>query len=307
MLATEPGLVEVDGCPLCDSHDWRLAFDEPPYEIRRCQACGLGWVSPRREQDALLEIYGDDGTYWRSTSPKTIGYHDYRADEPLYLRTFRRRLEFVLSGGPKSGRALDVGCAAGFCMAAMRDLGFEAHGVEVSATIAGHARERFGFDTVYIGTLESSPYPDGSFDLITMWDVVEHVVDISGLLQKARALLAPGGLLVLETQDIDSRFARFLGPRWQHYKHAEHLVHFTSSSLTRQLAETGFAVERMTHRHGGKHVSFRFIAERAGRLHPAFSTLLAPLGRFESASMYLNFMDELIAIARARPDLPGRH
>jgi 2-polyprenyl-3-methyl-5-hydroxy-6-metoxy-1,4-benzoquinol methylase len=299
MAVTEAAAHEtVDRCPMCGFDHYRVAFAEPPWSVRRCERCGLGWVSPRLDEQALQEIYKSDN-YWRSRSPKTQGYTDYRGDERLYIDTFRRRLRFVLKEGPRGGRALDVGCAAGFCMEAMRELGFETYGLEVSETIASHARERFGFDTIYIGTLQSAPYPKGHFDLITMWDVVEHVPDPVALLVKARELLAPGGLLVIETQDIDSHFARALGPRWHHYKHEEHIYHFNPDTVRTLLANAGFQVTGLTHRFGGKFVSFHFIAERASRLHPALTRVLMPLTKFESARVYLNFMDEMIV--RARP------
>ena len=260
----------------------------------------MGWVTPRLGESGLAAMYGDD-SYWRSAAPRTLGYHDYRGDEALYLETFRRRLAFVLRQGPRTGRALDVGSAAGFCMAALRELGFEAHGVEVSETIARHAIDALGFDTVHIGTLDSAPYAPHSFDLITMWDVVEHVVDPHALLATARELLKPDGLLVLETQDIDSPFARLLGRRWHHFKHAEHIYHFTPATVRSLLERAGYDVRGLTHRFGGKYVSFHFIAERASRLHPALSTILAPLARIEGARVYLNFMDELVVSARPRP------
>jgi 2-polyprenyl-3-methyl-5-hydroxy-6-metoxy-1,4-benzoquinol methylase len=287
----------VDCCPLCGSEQYLVAFEEPPWSVRRCTRCGLGWVSPRLDADGLQEIYKAE-RYWRSDSPKTQGYTDYRGDERLYLDTFRKRLRYVLRDGPRGGRALDVGCAAGFCMAVMRELGFEAHGVEISAAIGSHARDHFGFDTVHIGTLESAPYPDGHFDLITMWDVVEHVADPVALLVRARELLAPGGLLVIETQDIDSRFARILGPRWHHYKHEEHIYHFNRQTVATLLGKAGLTVTGLTHRFGGKYVSFYFIAERASRIHPALTKVLAPLAAFERARLYLNFMDEMIVLAR---------
>jgi SAM-dependent methyltransferase len=288
-------LVSAECCPVCGGDDFRMAFEEPPYRLLRCTACRTGVVSPRLAEPE--SIYAE-GSYWRSESPRTLGYQDYRSAEPLYLKTFRRRLAFVLRGRPHSGRALDVGCAAGFCMAAMRELGFEAYGVEVSETIARHAMESLGFDTVHVGTLDSAPYEEGMFDLITLWDVIEHVPDPRALLSTARALLAPDGLLVVETQNMDSAFARLLGRRWHHYKHAEHIYHFTPGSLRRLLEAVGFTVERMTPRYAGKYVSLDFIAERAGRVHQSLSVALRPLARLESVSMYVNVMDELIATAR---------
>ncbi len=290
--------VTIARCPMCGSDRFRTAFAEPPYSVHRCERCGLGWVSPRLGEEGLAGIYQDD-SYWRSGSPKTLGYSDYRSDQRLYLDTFRRRLDFVLRRGPPGGRALDVGCAAGFCMAVLRERGFEAYGVEISETIGSHARDHFGFDTVHFGPLSTVTHPDGFFDLITMWDVVEHVVDPRELLRKARRLLAPGGLLVLETQDIDSPFARALGPRWHHYKHAEHILHFTPATVRTLLREAGLEPRQLTHRYGGKYVSTAFIAERAARLHPALSAALRPLTQLGSARVYLNFMDEMIVLARA--------
>lgn len=304
MLVADPTRHEaVDRCEICGSERFRTAFVEPPYSVRRCEACGFGWTSPRMDADGLAEIYGE--SYWQSSSPKTQGYHDYRAEEPRYLKTFRRRLRFALRNGPQSGPALDVGCAAGFCMKALQEMGFEAHGVEISPVIASYAQERFGFDTVHIGTLESAPYEDASFDVITMWDVVEHVVDPRALLQRARALVKPDGVIVLETQNIDSTFARLLGPRWHHYKHAEHVYHFTPATFTSLLEECGFTVRRLTPRYGGKYVSLDFIAERAGRLHPSLSRILAPLSSLDTKSLYVNVMDEMLVVARPAP-APGR-
>jgi SAM-dependent methyltransferase len=287
-------LVAAERCPVCGGERFRTAFKEPPYKVLRCLECGTGVVSPRAAD--LASIYAD-GSYWRSSSPRTLGYGDYRAAESLYVRTFARRLSFALRNGPAAGKALDVGCAAGFCMQALRELGYEVHGVEVSKTIATHAIERLGFDTVHIGTLEDAPFADHSFDLITMWDVIEHVADPRALLSRARELLAPGGLLVLETQNIDSAFARALGRRWHHYKHAEHIYHFTPASLRRLLGAAGMNVKTMTPRYGGKYVSLDFIAERAGRIHPRLSTALGPLRRLDSINLYINVMDEIVATA----------
>jgi 2-polyprenyl-3-methyl-5-hydroxy-6-metoxy-1,4-benzoquinol methylase len=299
VAAREQGAVAVDRCPMCGDSGATIAAAEGPYVVRRCAACTFGYVTPRLPEDGLAAIYDRD-SYWRSPAPRTLGYHDYRADEALYLRTFARRLDHVLRGGPSGGVALDVGCAAGFCMEVLRARGFEVHGVELSAAIAEHARERFGLETIHVGTLDGAPFADASFDLVTIWDVVEHVVDPRALLRRARELLKDSGMLVLETQDIDSAFARALGRRWHHFKHAEHIYHFNPRTISSLLCATGFEVERLTHRYGGKYVSFQFIAERAARLHPSLSVALSPLARIRAARVYLNFMDEMVVLARPR-------
>lgn len=304
-MPVAPGarMVDVSACPMCAGDRFAVVVEEPPYTVRRCHACEFVWVTPRRSEEGLTEIYAGE-SYWCSDSPKTVGYADYRRDERLYLKTFRRRLAFALRYGPRGGRALDVGCAAGYCMQVLSEMSFDVHGVELSAEIARHARQRFGFDTVHVGTLDTYPEPAASFDLITMWDVIEHVVDPRALLQRARELLKPGGLLVLETQNVDSAFARVLGARWHHYKHDEHIYHFNPRTLDALTRSAGFAIEGLSPRFAGKYVSFGFIAERAGRLHPALTQALKPLTLAGSRGLYVNVMDEIIV--RARPSAAER-
>jgi len=94
-----------------------------------------------------------------------------------------------------------------------------------------------------------------------MWDVVEHVVDPLSLLVDARKLLKADGLLVLETQNLDSPFARAWATAGTHYKHSEHIYHFTPATIRRLLDRAGFRVDRLTPRFGGKYVSLDFIAD----------------------------------------------
>jgi len=289
-----PRQVAITHCMLCASDAARALISDPPYTVLRCTACGMVWTTPRLSD--LRAVY-DDG-YWRSATPRQRGYGDYRADEPLYLKTFRRRLAIVRRHTARPGTLLDVGCAAGYFLAVMREAGWEVAGVDLSSEIVAHAHARFGFTALHAGTLETAPWPPASFDLVTLWDLVEHVPDPRAVLMQAHRLLRPDGVLVLETQDVASPFARLLGARWHHFKHAEHLYHFDAATIRRLLAQAGFAVVELTRRSAGKYVSVDFIAERAARLHPVFSVMLRPLTRLRGANVYLNFGDEMIVVAR---------
>ncbi len=302
-------LVDVESCQVCGSPGSELMFAEDPYRVLRCTGCRFVYVTPRLADDSLHEVYGE--AYWQSDSPKTHGYANYTADEPLYLKTFARRLRFVHKHlEPESRpdhRVLDVGCAAGYFLRVMQAEGHDIRGVELSPAIAKIAREHLGKDRVHVGTLDdaiSKGFAEpGSFDMVTMWDVIEHVPDPQQLLREVHSVLKPDGVIILETQNVDSKFAKILGKRWQHYKHQEHLYHFNPATIARILTDCGFEIVENTPKFGGKYVSFSFIAERAARLNRVAALVCKPLGLFKNANVYLNFRDEMVVVAK-RSDLP---
>jgi hypothetical protein len=103
---------------------------------------------------------------------------------------------------------------------------------------------------------------------------------------------------VLETQNVQSLFARLTGRRWHHYKIPEHLHHFDPVTCSRLLALAGFDVVHRTARHAGKYVRLSFIAERSARLGRWIARLLAPLHLFRRLSLYVNLFDEMVFVAR---------
>lgn len=297
-LRNPENFIEVESCILCSSTERTEMFREEPFAVVKCSGCGLVYVTPRLKPEVLPEVY--DAEYWRSDSPKERGYADYRRQASLYLKTFRKRFSLVDRFVEGKGRALDVGCAAGFFLKVLQDHGWEVAGVELSPEIARHARESFGFDQIHVGELATAPYAPESFDLITMWDVVEHVPEPEPFLAHAVRLLKPDGCLILETQNVDSGFAKRLGPKWHHYKHLEHLYHFNPATIKLLLARVGLEIVHATSKYGGKHVSVGFIRERATRLHPAMRVLLLPLVPLSGMSFYVNVYDEMIVIARRK-------
>jgi 2-polyprenyl-3-methyl-5-hydroxy-6-metoxy-1,4-benzoquinol methylase len=283
-------------CGLCGCEERELRFEDPPFSVVRCRDCGLVYVTPRLHDASLIEHVYDEG-YWTSTAAKERGYTDYRADAPLYMRTYRRRLPVVRRYFQEPGRVLDVGCAAGYFLRVMQEEGWDVTGLEPSAEIRATAQQELGADRVQADLLTEAPFPPGSFDFVTFWDVIEHIPDFGDALVRARELLAPGGKLLVETQNVRSLAARVLGRRWQHYKHAEHIYHFDEATIRAALERAGLRVLENRAWRGGKYVSLAFIAERAGRLHPLLSKLLSPLTRFSGTAVYVNLFDEMIVVA----------
>lgn len=289
-----PELREVN-CLFCGPAEQELRFRDGPFRVVRCRRCGLTYVTPRLPPDRLHEMYQEE--YWSSDRAREFGYTRYLADAADYLRTYRLRSRLIAARRPLPGRVLDVGCAAGFFLRVMADLGWTTTGLEISAGMCEYARGTLGLPDVRRGDLLSVPLPAESFDVVTLWDVIEHLEDPPAHLRAARAALAPDGLLVLETQNVASGFARLLGRRWQHFKHEEHLYHFDPATLERLLREAGFRIVHRTARFGGKFVSPHFVAERVGKIHPVLSALSSPLRLLPGPSVYVNLRDEMVVLA----------
>ncbi len=176
----------------------------------------------------------------------------------------RRRLVTRYVSG---GQLLDVGCGAGHFLDEMRGArGWQVRGVEPSAGAAQAAQDR-GLD-VYPGDLAAAGFPDGAFDAVTLWDVVEHLHDPQAVLSEVRRILRPGGALVLRTPSVDSLDARVFGSYWAGLDSPRHIAVFSCRTLARLLAAAGFRLDSLATGSGSFgvwHLSLRFLLDE--RIH----------------------------------------
>ena len=283
-------------CYLCGRSDGDQLVDDPPFRVKLCP-CGLGYVTPRIPESHLHLLYQSD--YFESSNAAHFGYADYVRDQRGFHRTFAYKAEMVRRH-KKSGRVLEVGSAAGFFLHAMRESGFEVSGVEVSEHVSEFARNSLGIDEVFTGRLQDAPYERGSYDVAAMWDVIEHVSDPIAELKRVRTFMKPDGILFLQTQDIDTRFRRLLGSKWQHFKQLEHIHHFSPKTMQTMLDRAGFELVELTHKGAGKYISIEFFIDRMARYNRLVHHLLWPMRIFGRFFFYLNPGDEMIVVARPR-------
>jgi SAM-dependent methyltransferase len=275
-------------CPICETK---------PYVVVECTQCGLTYVTPQRFHQALLDDLYEE-RLWSSPAPRFFGYGSYREEAENYMRTFRKRSRVIGAFFKQPGSLLDLGCAAGYFMNVMREQGWETEGIEPSQLIARFGREEYGA-AIRVGTAQTVPLAERAYDLVTMWDVIEHLSDPIDSLSRMRKALKPEGYLLLETQNIDSIFARLLGKRWHHFKHAEHLWHFSPRTIEAILAKAGFDVVEIRSSMSGKYVKLSFIAERLQRLNPLLSRAANLVtAALRDRSLYVNVHDEMIVVAR---------
>lgn len=209
------------------------------FSLYRCAACGHGVVQPLPQDTA--GVYGAE--YFAGASGGH-GYVNYDADKEPMRPFFNRALgEAEALLGPGRRRLLDVGAATGFFLSMARARGWQAAGVELSDFAAGLARRK-GLD-VRTGALQDAGFEPESFDLVALWDVIEHVRDPAEEMRQVHALLSPGGLVVLTTPDASSWYARLLGARWHALVPPEHLHYFTRQSMALLLQKSGFELIEM--------------------------------------------------------------
>jgi SAM-dependent methyltransferase len=181
----------------------------------------------------------EDDTYWTKSVDPDGKERDRFAERDQYLENIGPELEFI--AGLTPGRVLDIGCGPGWLLSAI-DPAWEKHGVELSAAAAEHATQ---YGEIFVGPFESADYAPGSFDLIVMYHVIEHLPDPVDAVQRACALLRDGGRLVLGTPDFDSGCARRYGNQYRMLHDPTHISLFSNDSMHRVLRDNGFQIEQV--------------------------------------------------------------
>ncbi|MEZ6194199.1 MAG: class I SAM-dependent methyltransferase [Planctomycetota bacterium] len=285
-------------CYMCKGEGGKLVLDDPPFQVLRCESCHFVYVTPRVPDSHLHLIYQTQ--YFKSHCASNFGYSDYVRDKRGYLRTFQRKADIV-ARHKSSGDVLEVGSAAGFFLRAMKDRGFRVQGVEVSEYVSRFARDELGIENVFNGRLEDANLPANHFDVVALWDVIEHLADPIAELVRIRGLMRPDGVLVIQTQNPEHWFAKMLGRKWQHFKQLEHVYHFSPETIRVALDRAGFEVVSLDNKGAGKYISIDFFVERMRRYSVIAHYLLQPLRLFGRLFFYLNPGDEIIVVARPKP------
>jgi SAM-dependent methyltransferase len=204
------------------------------YAIHRCEACDLEFVHPMPDDATLAAVYGSH--YFEGDG---LGYRDYfGAEREVADAKARARVPLLTELGAKpGGRWLDVGCADGrFVCEALRR-GFDAWGMERSPEARAMAKEEPTLVGRVLDSLDDA-LAHNPFDVVTAWDVIEHLPSPIGTLEALRPHLASGALVGVVVPIIDNVTARRWPENWDQYKPPEHLWYFSRNSLEKALVRT---------------------------------------------------------------------
>ena len=236
-------------CYVCDSDRISLRFVVSGFTIMRCADCSLQFVKEQLSQEELSPYYeqediSDDFVYNDPANLPNLNYYFYK-------------LRDLINGHAPPGRILDVGCSSGFFLDVME--GWERHGIEMMAGYAEKAIAKYGRH-VHRGTLENYECDAGYFDVITLQDVFDHVLDPLHTLRTCRRLLKPGGLIVIKVHNISCLYARLSGPKFSALLPPFHMSYFNKKSLRVALSRTGYTM--LYHRYIGHRLSLKTVAYR---------------------------------------------
>lgn len=249
-----------DACGVCGGLQFnelfyaadRLFLKEKEFRYVECRECGVVMINPLPSPELLAEIY---------TAQFNFPFHQVefgkksvkrRKKNVLRLERFVRKQQvrgisrFVELSS--TSRILDAGSGMGTFLEAVRDIrGSRVFGMDVSFDACGYSKGKSKFPVVQ-GNLREAPFSARSFDLITMWHVLEHTGNPMEIIETSAALLKPGGILILEVPNYDNPVIRKLGKRWIGLFTPMHLYNFTRSSLTGMMEKAGFHIEKLEFR-----------------------------------------------------------
>ncbi len=260
---------EQYSCEICGQSDRRLVTERTDlllgghdvYQMHECCKCGSIYLDPRPTPAKMADFYPQD------YQPYTVGVHA----ENFLNRFFRlyglRKRNKIIAKYIKHGVLLDVGCATGDFLAELAaQEGWLVVGVETSAPAVKYAKEQVGLD-VLVSTLNQASFPDESFDVLTMWDVLEHVYDPCTVLDEVARLLRPGGIFVVNHPNLDSLDRRLFGRFWAGFELPRHLYLFPTKLLEDLMGQRGFQqMERIClyGSHAATSTSLKFLIQYFG-------------------------------------------
>ena len=268
-------------CPVCDSENDEVLY-EPWVDIQnpiklygaasgirgtqrlvKCKNCGMIYENPRFPEAVILKSY----------MSSQEGGHD--SQYLMRIESFYRALHSLQSYlPPKGGTILDIGTAGGAFLEASKRFGYKATGLEPSDFLVEQGKKR-GLQ-IEKGTIENLPFEQESFDLVCLWDVIEHLTHPKEALLKIKPLLKNGGVLLINYPDIGTRMASIAGRRFW-WLLSVHLHYFTRDTIKKICSFSGF--EAFYFRRYWQTLEFGYLEEMAIHLKIPLSkslTIITP-------------------------------
>jgi len=264
----------LENCPICGSElfepflsgkDYFLTNE--PFEIVKCRTCGFRFTNPRPEAGNLGKYY--QSTEYISHSNKQKGL--FAAVYQLVRNyTLGRKLSLIKRFHDR-GEILDIGCATGQFLHFMSQKSWKTTGIEPDDKTRAKAISEYGLQVFPEESLNT--FQKASFDVITMWHVLEHVSGLADRMVQLKDLLKPDGILFIAVPNCESYDAKIYSKFWAGYDLPRHLYHFTKADIKLLADKNGFKiVEILPMKFDAFYVSLLSEKYKSGKMRwlPAF-------------------------------------
>ena len=233
-------------CPWCGSGKAQINLwlkDEfltkEDFHICECLNCGLLYTMPRPDKEKIGAYYKSEAYYSHQENKKGFIPKVYERVKSINLK-YKYRLA---TSGMQSGKLLDIGCGVGDFLHTAEMHGWECIGVEPSEDAKTIAQKRMKGTIITSEELES--FPDGAFDVITMWHVLEHVDDLKWQVAQLQRLVKPSGRVVIAVPNYKSYDGQYYKEHWAAYDVPRHLNHFNRITLSKIFKTSGLELVKM--------------------------------------------------------------
>jgi len=228
-------------CELCKKSNIKTLFVKDGLNIVKCKDCGFCFVYPQENPADIAERY-NSSEYFNTKFVQKFGYGDYESVRPLNDIWFSKISRRIKKIAPPPGKILDIGSALGHFLIIARENGWSPYGLERSDFAYQYCQEKYDFP-VYQGTMENNTIPsDLKFQVVTLFDVLEHVLDIRKAMESVASFVEPKGYLIINTPNEGGISRKLMRRYWFHFKPYEHTYYFSPQTLTQLLNDYGFKV-----------------------------------------------------------------
>ena len=221
-------------CRLCDCPDFTILFTKNGFDFVRCRNCTLVYVNPQMKEKEMMDYYNSEAASNDRALDFLSSPRQQEADRELYRALF----EDIRPRVP-SGKLLDVGSSYGFFLKTAREMGYEVQGLELNERAARYAEKNFGVP-VRRKLLEECNFPGESFDIVTMFGVIEHLPRPVEVVREVGRILKPGGLFVGRCPNVQGLVCAVLHAEARTFTGRVHINHFSERTLRTLFAKAGF-------------------------------------------------------------------
>lgn len=238
---------KIEKCPVCEKEIFDTFLETNDYfltnerfTIVNCKNCGFRFTNPRPDDNKLSDYYKSVDYISHSNAKKGLTNRIYHI-----IRRFNHKKKYsLIKKHINNGNSiLDIGCATGEFLNYFKLKGWNVTGVEPGIEARKFAKEQYQLNVYDEKEIEN--LADCSYDVITMWHVLEHVRTLNERMKEINRLLKPDGLLIIAVPNSDSYDAKFYKNFWAALDVPRHLYHFTKETIKLLIEKHGFKIENI--------------------------------------------------------------